>query len=83
MVFNVRETMLKDLTVGKVVSVSIPALDLKQVKAKVYYVKDMGDYAVWRSTKVTGEYDSRTFEVRLSPVNPIENLRPGMTVVME
>lgn len=83
MVFNVRETMLKDLTVGKVVSVSIPALGLKQVKAKVYYVKDMGDYAVWRSTKVTGEYDSRTFEVRLSPVNPIENLRPGMTVVME
>ena len=83
MVFNVRETMLKDLTVGKEVSVSIPALGLKQVKAKVYYVKDMGDYAVWRSTKVTGEYDSRTFEVRLSPVNPIENLRPGMTVVME
>ena len=43
----------------------------------------MGDYAAWRSTKVTGEYDSRTFEVRLSPEKPIENLRPGMTVVME
>ena len=35
MVFNVRETMLKDLTVGKEVSVSIPALGLKKVKAKV------------------------------------------------
>ena len=65
------------------VSVSIPPLGLKKVKAKVFYVKDMCDYAVWRSTKVTGEYDSRTFEVRLSPVNPIVNLRPGMTVVME
>ncbi len=82
-VFNVRETMLKDLTVGKEVTVSIPALDVKNAKAKVYYVKDMGDYAVWRSTKVTGEYDSRTFEVRLSPVKGIENLRPGMTVIME
>ncbi len=82
-VFNVRETMLKDLTVGKEVTVSIPALDVKNIKAKVYYVKDMGDYAVWRSTKVTGEYDSRTFEVRLSPVKGIENLRPGMTVIME
>lgn len=82
-VFNVRETMLKDLTVGKEVTISIPALDVKSAKAKVYYVKDMGDYAVWRSTKVTGEYDSRTFEVRLSPVKAIENLRPGMTVIME
>lgn len=82
-VFNVRETMLKDLTVGKEVTISIPALDVKNAKAKVYYVKDMGDYAVWRSTKVTGEYDSRTFEVRLSPVKAIENLRPGMTVIME
>ncbi len=82
-VFNVRETMLKDLTVGKEVNISIPALDVKNVKAKVYYVKDMGDYAVWRSTKVTGDYDSRTFEVRLSPVKAIENLRPGMTVIME
>lgn len=82
-VFNVRETMLKDLQVGKEVTISIPALDVKNAKAKVYYVKDMGDYAVWRSTKVTGEYDSRTFEVRLSPVKAIENLRPGMTVIME
>ena len=82
-VFNVRETILKDLQVGKEVTISIPALDVKNAKAKVYYVKDMGDYAVWRSTKVTGEYDSRTFEVRLSPVKAIENLRPGMTVIME
>lgn len=82
-VFNVRETMLKDLTVGKEVTVSIPALDVKNVKAKVYYIKDMGDYAVWRSTKVTGQYDSRTFEIRLEPVKAVENLRPGMTVIME
>ena len=82
-VFNVRETSLKDLKVGKEVTVEIPALDLKGVKAKVYYIKDMGDYAAWRSTKVTGEYDSRTFEIRLTPSKKIENLRPGMTVVMK
>lgn len=83
LVFNVRETMLKDLPMGKEVTVGIPALGLTDVKAKVYYIKDMGDYAVWRATKVTGEFDSRTFEIRLTPVKPVEGLRPGMTVVLE
>lgn len=82
-VFNVRETMLKDLPAGKETSVCIPALGLEDVKAKVYYIKDMGDYAVWRATKVTGEYDSRTFEVRLEAAAPVENLRPGMTVILK
>lgn len=82
-VFNVRETMLKDLPSGKEVKVSIPALGLKGVAAKVFYIKDMGDYAVWRATKVTGEYDSRTFEVKMHTVEPIKDIRPGMTVILE
>ncbi len=82
-VFNVRETMLKDLPSGKQVSVEIPALGLKNVKAEVFYIKDMGDYAVWRATKVTGDYDSRTFEVRMRSCAPIKDIRPGMTVILE
>ena len=61
----------------------IPALGMKEMKAKVYYIKDMGEYAVWRATKVTGEYDSRTFEVRLRPEQQLEDLRPGMSVILE
>lgn len=83
MVFNVRETMLQNLPMDTVVSVKIPALGMKEMKAKVYYIKDMGEYAVWRATKVTGEYDSRTFEVRLRPEQQLEDLRPGMSVILE
>ena len=51
--FNVREEMLKNLPIGKEIDIMIPALDNKKTKAKVYYVRDMGTYAVWRSTKAT------------------------------
>lgn len=83
MVFNVRETMLQNLPMDTVVTVKIPALGMKEMKAKVYYIKDMGEYAVWRATKVTGEYDSRTFEVRMRPEQQLEDLRPGMSVILE
>ena len=62
--FNVREEMLKNLPIGKEIDIMIPALDNKKTKAKVYYVRDMGTYAVWRSTKATGDWDSRTFQIK-------------------
>lgn len=83
LVFNVRETKLKDLAMGTEVAVRIPALDVKGVKATVYYIKDMGEYAVWRATKITGDYDSRTFEVRLRLNEPLKDLRPGMSAIIE
>lgn len=48
---------------------------------EVYYVRDMGSYATWRATKSTGEWDSRTFEIKARPTKPLNDLRPGMTVV--
>lgn len=42
----------------------------------------MGSYAVWRATKATGQWDSRTFEIKARPVNAIEGLRPGMTAIL-
>lgn len=81
--FNLREEMLKDLPMGKEVEVMIPALDSKKVNMKVYYIKDLGSYAVWSATKATGEYDSKTFEVKLRPEKNIENLRPGMSIIIE
>lgn len=79
--FNVREELLKDLPMGKEIEVMIPALDKMTAKAKVYYVRDMGSYAVWRSTKATGEWDSRTFQIKARPVERIPDLRPGMSVI--
>lgn len=79
--FNVREDYLNQLKLGTKIKVMIPALDKKETDMEVYYVRDMGSYATWRATKATGEWDSRTFEVKVRPLDTIADLRPGMTVV--
>jgi HlyD family secretion protein len=79
-VFNVREDMLAQLPRGSVVRVKIPALK-QQSLMRVYYVKDMGSYANWQATKATGDYDARTFEVKVRPEEPVEGLLPGMSVI--
>ena len=81
-VFNVRETLLKDITTGSVIKIHIPALDI-HTDAKVFYIKDLGTYANWQATKSTGDYDARTFQVKARPVEKIANLRPGMSVILE
>ena len=81
--FSVREDKLKDMPMNKEVSVTIPALGNKKTKLQVYYIHDMGSYAVWQATKATGEYDSKTFEVKARPVELIEGLRPGMSVLFD
>ena len=79
--FNVREDALNDFKLGSKVKVMIPAMDKKETEMEVYYVRDMGTYATWRATKSTGEWDSRTFQVKARPTETLTDLRPGMTVV--
>ncbi len=79
--FNVREDLLKGLTVGTEIDAIVPALDNKEIKLKVYYMKDLGTYAAWKATKTTGQFDLKTFEVRARPVEAVSELRPGMSVI--
>ena len=81
--FNVREEMLNDLPMGKIVNVRIPALNNYQTKMSVYYIHDMGSYAVWQAAKAQGQYDSKTFEVKVRPNEKVPNFRPGMSVILE
>lgn len=79
--FNVREELLNDMPMGGEIEIMIPALDQKRVKAKIYYIRDLGSYATWQATKATGQWDSKTFEVKAHTMEPIPALRPGMSVV--
>ena len=81
--FNVREDLLKNLTMGAEFEAIVPALDNKVIKLKVNYMKDLGTYAAWKATKTTGQFDLKTFEVRGVPMEPVENLRPGMSVIIK
>ena len=80
--FNVREDQLNGLQVGSEFSAFVPAFN-KDIKMKVYFMKDQGSYAVWKATKTNGQYDLKTFEVKARPVDKIEGLRPGMSLVVK
>lgn len=79
--FNVREDYLADFKLGDEIEVMLPALDRKTVKAKVFYSRDLGSYATWQATKTVGQWDSKTFEVKVRTLEPQPDLRPGMTAV--
>lgn len=78
--FNVREDQLEGMRMGDTFTAYSPAFK-KDLKLKVYYIKDEGSYAVWKATKSTGQYDLKTFEVRAHVANGFDGLRPGMTLV--
>lgn len=80
--FNMREDQLRGLKIGDTFTAFCPAFN-KDLKMKVYYMKDEGSYAVWKATKSNGQYDLKTFEVKARPVDKIESLRPGMSLIIK
>lgn len=80
--FNVREDQLKGLKVGDEFTAFSPAFN-KNVKMKVYDIKDEGSYAVWKATKSNGQYDLKTFEVKAHFVNKFDGVRPGMSLIIK
>lgn len=80
--FHVREDRLQDLGMGKEFTAIVPALGNREVRLKVYFLKDLGTYAAWKATKATGQFDLKTFEVKARPTKAVAGLRPGMSVVI-
>jgi HlyD family secretion protein len=77
--FDLREDLMKGLKVGDRFEVRVPALADKPIAVAVRYIAPRGEYAGWRATRATGDFDLRTFEVRAYPVDPVPGLRPGMS----
>ena len=75
-------SLLDDMRIGSVITAYAPAFK-KDIKMKVYYIKDQGSYATWKATKANGQYDLKTFEVKARPVTKVEGLRPGMSLVLK
>ena len=80
--FNVREDQLGSLQMDTEFDAFVPAFN-KTIKMKVYYMKDQGSYAVWKATKANGQFDLKTFEVKARPVEKVEGLRPGMSLIIK
>jgi len=81
--FNIREDYLNGRKQGDKITVSIPALNGKEVQATINYIAVRESYATWKATKETGMYDAKTFEVRAVPDEAIEGLCSGMSAIVK
>ncbi|RPD85281.1 efflux RND transporter periplasmic adaptor subunit [Luteimonas sp. 100069] len=81
--FPVRESQYAGLANGVVILGNVPALDLEGVAFEVDFIDPQGDFATWRATRQSRGYDMRSFEVRARPREPVEGLRPGMSVLLD
>jgi len=78
-IFSIREDKLKNIQQGRIIHASIPALG-KTVDWEVFNISALGDFATWKATSDKNSFDLKSFEVKARPVEPVDGLRPGMTV---
>ena len=83
MFFAVREDLLKGINPGDTLQVRLPALGKETHPCEVRRVQAMASYATWRATKTNGQYDVKSFDVKVVPLQHIEGMRPGMTAIVE
>jgi HlyD family secretion protein len=81
--FDLREDLVKTLKVGDRFDVRIPALSDRRVTVEVKLIATKGEYASWRATRATGDFDLRTFSIRAYPVEKVPELRPGMSAYLD
>lgn len=81
--FNLREDLLTKIKNGTELNIQIPAISKQPLKFKVNYISVLGNFATWRATKAKGDFDMKTFEVRAVPVEPIKDLRAGMSAIFD
>jgi HlyD family secretion protein len=81
--FDLREDLVKTLKVGDRFGARIPALADRVIMVEVKLIATKGEYASWRATRATGDFDLRTFAIRAYPVEKVPELRPGMSAYLD
>jgi HlyD family secretion protein len=81
--FDLREDLVKTLKIGDRFDVRVPALADRRITVEVKLIATKGEYASWRATRATGDFDLRTFAIRAYPVEKVPELRPGMSAYMD
>ena len=81
--FDLREDLVRTLKVGDRFAVRIPALADRRITVEVKLIATKGEYASWRATRATGDFDLRTFSIRAYPVERVPELRPGMSAYLD
>ena len=81
--FDLREDLVRTLKIGDRFDVRVPALADRRITVEVRLIATKGEYASWRATRATGDFDLRTFSIRAYPVDKMPELRPGMSAYLD
>lgn len=81
--FNVLEKYMPAMRMGKILQARVPAINKDKASFEIYYISPRASYATWRSTREDSGYDMKTFEIRARPKEPLPDLRPGMSVLVD
>ena len=79
--FNIPETLLPQIVYGSHFEAEVPALG-KRVGFEVVYISAEADFATQSATSARGNFDIRTFEVKMRPLGSVP-LRAGMSILIE
>jgi HlyD family secretion protein len=77
-----REDLVKTLKVVTASAYAFPHSPTPYID-EVKLIAMKGEYASWRATRATGDFDLRTFSIRAYPVDKVPELRSGMSAYME
>ncbi len=80
-VFNIPETLLSQVTPGRRFEARVPALN-RRIGFEVVYISAEAKFATQSATSARGDFDIRTFEVKMKPLGDAP-LRAGMSVIVE
>lgn len=79
---NVREDQYAQIYQSKSLEGFIPALN-QTFMFNIRNIEAEGEFATIKTTRQTGGYDIRSFKVTLHPVQPITDLKVGMSVIFK
>lgn len=79
--FNLRQNQMAKINKGSMVSMKIPGCIPETMKGRVSELAPALGYADWVPEKQNGEFELRTFQIKVKPENfkNIKGLRSGMT----
>ena len=79
---NIREDLYAKVYKTKTMQGFIPALN-RTATFKIKHIDAEGEFATIKTTRQTGGYDIRSFKVHLVPIQPIADLKVGMSVLFK
>lgn len=79
--FNLRQNQMAKIDKGSLVTIKIPGCIPETMKGKVSELAPALGYADWVPEKQNGEFELRTFQIKVKPENlqSVKGLRSGMT----